>query len=82
MLLTKQYDNKPVNKCVTRLKMNAKAVNMAGGENVLALEVVMYRKWFDLAQNRTDEEKAKLPNLRSEAFEATRLIMGLNDNKF
>ena len=39
-------------------------------------------KWFDLAQNGADEERLKLPNLSSEAFEATFLITGSNDSQF
>ena len=44
MPLTKQYDNKMVNKNVTFFKMNVIAFKTAGGENSLAKKLVMDRK--------------------------------------
>ena len=82
MLLTKQYDNNPVNKYITCFKTNVKAIKMTGGEKVLSKKAIMDQKWFDLAKNGTIEEKTKLPKLSSEAFKATCLVMGSKDSQF
>ena len=57
ILLTKQYENKTVNKYVTHFKTNIKSIKIVGGKNVLSNEVIMDQKLMDLVEKVTEKEK-------------------------